>query len=132
MDYLLDTHAFLWAMFEPDKMNADTRALIRDPRNEIFVSTFSFWEVSLKYALGKLTLVNCQPDDLPGIAEEMRLTVLVPDAAECASFWRLPRSDHKDPFDRILVWLAMQRKLCLITKDGHLQDYRELGLRTVW
>lgn len=62
----------------------------------------------------------------------MGLTVIAPDAGECATFWRLPRSAHKDPFDRMLVWLATQRKLRLITKDGRLPDYRELGLRTVW
>ena len=132
MNYLLDTHALLWAIFEPDKISAEIQALIRDPRNEICVSTISFWEISLKYALGKLSLVNCQPEDLPGVAEEMGLAVIAPDAGECAAFWRLPRLTHKDPFDRMLVWLAMQRQLCLITKDGRLPEYRELGLRTVW
>ncbi len=53
---LLDTHAFLWAAIEPEKLSARIRKTIADPANEIYLSTISFWEIALKFSLGKLTL----------------------------------------------------------------------------
>ena len=49
-----------------------------------------------------------------------------------ASFHHLPRLPHRDPFDRMLVWLAIQRDLVLITKDSALPDYRTSGIKTLW
>ena len=64
---------FLWAVFMPDKLGSTSRTIIRDPAHLIYLSTISFWEISLKYALGKLELVNCVPDDLPEVALAMQL-----------------------------------------------------------
>ncbi len=86
MNYLLDTHTFLWAVFTPDKLGSTARTIIRDPAHLIYLSTISFWEISLKYALGKLELVNCVPDDLPEVALAMQLRFISPEAAETASF----------------------------------------------
>ena len=53
MRFLLDTHSFLWTLFSPDKLSKRARTSILDPENEVFVTVVSFWEISLKYALGK-------------------------------------------------------------------------------
>ena len=132
MNYLLDTHTFLWAVFTPDKLGSTARTIIRDPAHPIYLSTISFWEISLKYALGKLELVGCVPDDLPEVALAMRLEFIFPEAAEAASFHRLPKLAHKDPFDRMLVWQAIHQGLCLVSKDSRFADYQPLGLHTIW
>ena len=62
----------------------------------------------------------------------MGLTLIDPDADESASFYRLPRLPHRDPFDRMLVWQAIQRDLVLLTRDSALPDYRAAGLKTLW
>jgi PIN domain nuclease of toxin-antitoxin system len=51
---------------------------------------------------------------------------------ESAGFYRLPRLTHKDPFDRLLIWQAIQRKLILIGKDRALKAYGDLDLKTLW
>lgn len=132
MNALLDTHAFLWAVFAPDKLSADARSLVRDIDNALFLSTISFWEISLKHAIGKLELKGCSPGDLPDIAASMHLELLPPSPDELASFHRLPRTAHKDPFDRLITWQALQNKLTLISKDQRLADYSGLGLKVVW
>ncbi|MEP6885901.1 MAG: type II toxin-antitoxin system VapC family toxin [Gammaproteobacteria bacterium] len=129
---LLDTHSFLWAVVAPEKLSAKMRAVIADPANEIHVSTISFWEIALKYSLGKLQMSGCSPEDLVGIGRQMGLTISAPSAEESAGFHRLPRVQHKDPFDRMLVWLCLQRRWTLITRDRHLGDYRSLGLLAAW
>ena len=132
MNCLLDTHAFLWAVFAPEKLSRKARATIGDSANDIHLSSVTLWEISLKYALGKLALTNCTPETLLVTARDMGLALIAPDAGESASFHHLPRLPHRDPFDRMLVWQAVQRDLVLITKVSALPDYRAAGLKTLW
>lgn len=129
---LLDTHSFLWAVIEPERLSAKLRRVIADPANDIHLSTVSFWEISLKFALGKLELSGCTPDDLVPIARDMGLDIVAPSAEEAAGFHRLPRKAHKDPFDRMLIWQCLQRDWAFLTRDRELDDYRALGLKTIW
>ncbi len=132
MNYLLDTHTFLWAAFVPAKLSARARKEIRSAENRICLSTISFWEIALKFALGKIELKNCQPDDMPDIAAQMHIEIIQPTAQETASFYRLPKIKHKDPFDRMIIWQALQQPLVLISKDAGLPEYKELGLKVLW
>ena len=132
MSYLLDTHAFLWSLFNPELLSGKAGSLIRNPDNTVYVSVVSLWEISLKYALGKLELTNIAPENLPDAAQQMGLDILALEAGEAASFYRLPPSGHKDPFDRLLIWQAMQHKMTLISKDAKFGDYRKIGLKSVW
>jgi PIN domain nuclease of toxin-antitoxin system len=132
MRYLMDTHALLWAIFEPEKMSKSARALIKDPQNEVFASIISFWEISLKFSIGKLELINTTPESLPKIAEEMGVEILPVEANEAASFHKLPRKRHKDPFDRMVAWQAISRKMTLISRDQEFKQYKQFGLRLVW
>ena len=54
MNCLLDTHTFLWAAMDPEKLSRRARVTILDAANDIHVSVVTFWEVSLKFALEKL------------------------------------------------------------------------------
>jgi PIN domain nuclease of toxin-antitoxin system len=132
MTCLLDTHVFLWAAMAPEKLSSKMQGLIADTMNEIHVSTITFWEISLKFSLGKLELIGCSPEELVTIAGQMQLEISAPSAEESASFHRLPKLTHKDPFDRMLIWQCLQRRWTLITRDQGLHQYRALGLHTAW
>lgn len=132
MNYLLDTHTFLWSAFTPDKLSAKAKKAIRSAENRVCISTISFWEISLKFALGKIELENCKPDDLPGIATQMHIEIIQPTAQETASFYQLPKVQHKDPFDRMIIWQAIQQPLVLISKDANFPEYRKFGLIVLW
>jgi PIN domain nuclease of toxin-antitoxin system len=56
MTGLLDTHTFLWAAMRPGKLSPQVRAIILDMTNSICVSAVTFWEVALKFSLGKIEL----------------------------------------------------------------------------
>ena len=132
MTYLLDTHTFLWAAFSPENLSPAASKEIRLAENRIYLSTISLWEISLKYTLGKMTLENCKPDDMPDIAEQMHIQLIQPTNKETASFYRLPRAAHKDPFDRMIIWQAIQQQIILISKDTHFADYEKFGLSVLW
>ncbi|MFP3912182.1 MAG: type II toxin-antitoxin system VapC family toxin [Desulfobacteraceae bacterium] len=132
MKLLLDTHGFLWSLFSPEKLSQRARSEITSPENEASVSVATFWEISLKYGLGKLELSGVAPEQLPDFASQMDLAILPISPAEASSFYQLPRYSHKDPFDRIIIWQAIQRRLALISKDRDFNYYRALGLKVIW
>jgi PIN domain nuclease of toxin-antitoxin system len=132
MRYLLDTHSLLWSLFSPEKLSASARKQIRSRENEVFASVVTFWEISLKYAMGKLELVDTGPEELPGAAENMGLDILPLRPEEAASFYKLPRLAHKDPFDRLIIWQAIQGKATLISRDREFKVYGKFGLKIHW
>ena len=132
MNYLLDTHTFLWAVFSPNKLSTKARNEIRSAENQVCISLVSFWEISLKYTLGKIELANCTPADMPDIATQMGLEIIQLGVQETASFYQLPKVAHKDPFDRMIIWQAIQQQLVLISKDTSFPEYREFGLNVLW
>ncbi len=76
MSFLLDAHAFLWSLMTPKKLGKKGRAILADNANTVLISSVTFWKISLKYALGKLELEGCEPQDLPDHAKTMRFETL--------------------------------------------------------
>jgi PIN domain nuclease of toxin-antitoxin system len=132
MNLLLDTHGFLWALFIPENLSKAVVHEIKSPNNDVAVSVITFWEISLKYALRKLELTGVKPEELPDFAGRMNMEILPVTPAEASSFHKLPRLSHKDPFDRIIIWQAIQRKMTLVSKDRDFNAYSKFGLRTFW
>ena len=132
MNCLLDTHALLWVLFDPVRLGKKGESCIRDPDVTVFVSVVSLWEISLKFATGKLQFNNVMPDDFPELIRQSGFTILQLTDVEAATFHRLPRLEHKDPFDRLIIWQSISRKLTLISQDRAFADYKKLGLKVIW
>ena len=133
MRYLLDTHALLWMVFEPEKLGPRAAACLNNPDTDVLVSVVSLWEISLKYATGKLHLTGVIPDDFPALVRQSGLDILAIADTDAATFHHLPRMEqHKDPFDRLIIWQAISRKMALISGDCSFGAYRKLGLKVIW
>ena len=128
MKLLLDTHTFLWAIIDDPSLSLVTRDAIADPANEVYVSTASFWEIAIKYGLGKLPLPD-EPDRyLPAQRTAAGFDLLTIGEAEVCQVHRLP-AIHRDPFDRLLVAQANCYGLVIATDDAVVQRY---PVRTIW
>ena len=103
MKLLLDTHVFLWSLLDTAKLSAAARAALSEPANEVIVSAVNFWEIAIKFALGRLDLRGVLPEELPAEARRAGYTLAPLEAASAASAHRLPQSLHRDPFDRMLA-----------------------------
>jgi PIN domain nuclease of toxin-antitoxin system len=130
-NYLLDTHSFLWSIWQPEKLGKQAIAVLENTDTMVFVSSITFWEISLKYALGKLTL-GCKPDELLKLSDDMGIKKISLTPEESALFYQLPKLAHKDPFDRMLIWQAVANDLILISKDGQFNHYSQYGLKVIW
>ncbi len=66
---LLDTHALLWWLVEPEKLSPLAQAAINDPATSIFVSAATGWELATKVRLGKLPGAEQLLQDLPSLLQ---------------------------------------------------------------
>ncbi len=124
MRYLLDTHALIWAVADPDRLPGDVRNTIIDAANVILVSVASAWEVAIKRAIGKLEFTDVTTELLDRYGFE-RLDIRLDHVAAVGD---LP-THHHDPFDRMLVAQASVDDLTIITRDHHVHGY---DVPTMW
>jgi len=133
MKCLLDTHTFLWALISPEKLSEPARAAISHPDNPVMVSAISFWEIALKHRLGKLHLHGVTPDALPDAALRQGFDLLPLDTRLAAGFAALPDiPNHRDPFDRMLIWQAVSLGHTLVSCDRKIETNALPGLRVLW
>jgi len=119
MRLLLDTHAALWWLSDPEKLTAEARLAIASIENEVYLSSASLWEIHLKAGKGKL---NVPPSLIEALSEQ--------EIDELKITWKhtertrtLPLI-HLDPFDRLLIAQALEEGLTLVTRDGLIQQYK--------
>ena len=97
------------------------------------VSVITFWEISLKAGLGKLRFKGVGPEDYPALAIKAGWAIHPLSAGLAASAGRLlARPEHRDPFDRLLIWTAINEDLVLVSSDGALPAYVSGGLNICW
>jgi len=122
MKILLDTHTFLWWITDVPQIPATARELISDGYNELYWSAASSWEVSIKYALGRLPLPDAPEKFLPFELAQNRIESLPVIDAHAFQAGQLPRH-HRDPFDRMLIAQAQVESLVLLSNDPQLGLY---------
>jgi PIN domain nuclease of toxin-antitoxin system len=132
MKYLLDTHTFLWTVAESSKLSERARTEIKNPKNEVFISSVNLWEIAIKTRIKKINLDSVLVDDLIGLAEEMGIQLISLSPEEAISYGKLEESSHSDPFDRMLIWQAITRKYTMISKDSEFRKFVPHGLRLLW
>jgi PIN domain nuclease of toxin-antitoxin system len=122
MKVLLDTHCWLWMQAEPDRFSSETRKLLLDPDNELFLSAASSWEIAIKYALGKLPLPEPPSTYVPSRLQSSGVIGLAIEHAHALHVESLP-PHHRDPFDRLLIAQAQLEELPIMTADRALASY---------
>ncbi len=132
MSYLLDTHILLWTRLDPQRLTKSQLNVLSNPDEQKFISILSIWEISLKFSLQKLTLGEYTPEIFLESALKLGLTIIEPSPAQYASFYNLPTVlQHKDPFDRMIIWQAITNKLTLLSSDNKMKEYKIHGLSLV-
>lgn len=121
MRVLFDTHAFLWAHSEPERLGPH-RDLLEHPDTERLVSAVVGWEVTIKYQLGRLLLPAPPQEWIPDRIRRGAMTSLDIAMEHVCGVAALP-DHHRDPFDRLLVSQARALKIPLLTADRSLDAY---------
>jgi PIN domain nuclease of toxin-antitoxin system len=96
--------------------------------NEVHVSAATAWEITIKHALGKLSLPLPPAEYLPSRMAALGHRSMPIDHRHALQVAVLP-PHHKDPFDRILIAQAQVEDMHLVTADQIIGAY---DVRTIW
>lgn len=128
MRVLLDTHALVWALGEPDRLSPRARATIADQATVVFVSLTSAWELAILQSLDrvrlKVPLATLFTEGLAALRFQL-LPIRLPYVVGVAN---LPQH-HRDPFDRLLVATALAERLTVVSAD---REFKRYGVPVLW
>jgi len=129
MSYLLDAHVLIWHRSGDTRLPVGVRSLLSSDTALLYISDAVLWELTIKHALGKLTLVG-------GVESLYQEWIGSEVARSLGIEWnhirrvgQLPQL-HRDPFDRLLVSQSMHEGLTVITGDPQIQQYP--GIKFFW
>ena len=123
MRFLLDTHALLWWAAGDNRLSSRAAGLLTDPANELLLSAAVVWEISIKAALGRLTLGGTPDQFIQRAIGSLGMIPLPIRIEHSLDVYRLP-AHHQDPFDRILISQARIEGVPLISRDRKMTAYR--------
>jgi PIN domain nuclease of toxin-antitoxin system len=125
---LLDTHAFIW-LSENDSNLPNSVLKIIDNTDEVFVSVISFWEIVIKLNIGKITLQE-EFNKIESSFSSTRLILLPISIDDTVQLHMLAVfTNHKDPFDRMLISQAISRSIPLVSADKKFDTY---SVQRIW
>ena len=103
------------------------RKIVLSGENEVVLSAVSAWEISIKWALGKLHLPVPPNEFAMASLREAGLTRLDISFEDVVRVAVLPPI-HNDPFDRLLIAQALAADMPILTGDPVLSRY---GIATI-
>ena len=128
MKVLLDTHVFLWAIREDERLSLRAREIFIAGRNELLLSVASIWEILLKVQVGKIRFEEPAVGYLKRQIFKNNIRMLPILMDHVAHLESLPLH-HRDPFDRILVAQSMEENLSLLSADPLMKSY---SVSVIW
>jgi PIN domain nuclease of toxin-antitoxin system len=119
---LIDSHAFIWSVAEPERLSARALRVLTHPDYELMFSMASLWELTIKIASGKLTLAGSSVRDIVATLRKNGVGILPIRIEHILRLETLPLH-HRDPFDRLLIVQAMEDDLTILTNDAQFRHY---------
>jgi PIN domain nuclease of toxin-antitoxin system len=119
---LLDTHVLLWVIGDSRRLKPNTRHILAEPGNAVFVSVVSLWEIVVKHRVGKLEADIASITAQIAPASKIQLLGVTP--RHLHELNSLPvREQHRDPFDHLIIAQAISEGMTLVTQDRYVALY---------
>jgi PIN domain nuclease of toxin-antitoxin system len=112
----------MWWDSSSSRLPQAVKEACHDRSNTLLLSVASVWEIQIKSQLGKLQLVRPLAEILTDQQQTNQLQVLPVTLDHVAALQQLPMV-HRDPFDRLLVAVALVEKAVLISGDPIFRQY---------
>jgi PIN domain nuclease of toxin-antitoxin system len=127
MKLLLDTHIWLWIHREPWRLTSEVNQSLADPKNDLWLSPVSIWELVVLLEKKRVTLREDMNRWIEKSKRELSLRE-APFSWEVANEIPFTQLGHRDPADRFLVATAKAYELTLVTADERLMRIPALSV----
>jgi len=116
--YALDTHALVFWLLDPSKLSAKTRAILRVTGNRFCISTACILEIQYLIEIGR---IEAEIGEVLSYIQREHAFFLQP-FDEIVLLETLDASEHRDPFNRIILGTAKAYNLPIITRDRWMKS----------
>lgn len=119
MNYLLDTHIWLWSLLEPERLTKRLATVLTAEDARLWLSPLSVWEALL--LIERKRVVVDDPAER-WIRDALARSPIeeAPVTYEVAFASRALKTRHRDPVDRFLAATAQVFDFTLVTADADL------------
>lgn len=130
---LLDTHVLYWWLGDPLRLSATARDWTEQTginSKTLLISTVTLWELEYRRRAGKLTFAV----PLREAWSTLKLLPGVEWVSPSAEDWLLAAElgwSHRDPSDRLIAAIALNRGVSVLTKDGKFHN-SDSPVTAVW
>jgi PIN domain nuclease of toxin-antitoxin system len=128
MKLLIDTQAIIWFAENNTQLSKTARTLMEDDANSCFVSMASFWEMSIKINLGKLTINGLTLAEFIDEVDDSDFQTLAIERSHLLENTVLPLH-HRDPFDRLIIAQAIEEGMPIVSSDVAFDAY---AITRIW
>lgn len=125
MRLLLDSHFAFWLALKREKLARAEIALLTDASAEIAVPSVAIWELRIKWEkrfVSGARKGEASPKDVLRSLREMNIPIVELTGDQAAQTLIHPIA-HRDPFDELMLVLAQELGMKLLTRDTKLADH---------
>ncbi len=120
---LLDTNVIIWMLTEPERLGKIARQII-EHTEKLSTSIVTQYEIAAKERLGRFELLDRAEEEIA----RQSISQIPLGIGQFRQLAALKHLKHRDPFDLLIIALAIERRLTLITSDRTILAMQIPGL----
>ena len=126
---VLDTHAWVWSVSDPQKLGAAATRAIRSA-TAVGVPAVCCWELAMLISKGRVSVDRSPLEWMAQALARPRVELLPLTPAVAVQSTQLGHAFQGDPADRLIVATAILQGAPLVTRDARIRDYP--AVQAVW
>ena len=129
---LLDTHAWVWFISNPEKLSSKAMKSIDKAmqENDVLISCISAWELALLVQKKRLELTMDVSEWISSSEQLPFIRFISIDNGIAVHSVYLPQPLHNDPADRIIIATSMKYGAPIVTMDEKIKNFPHV--QSIW
>lgn len=131
MQLLLNTHVLVWFLENDGRLTDEALKTIKRA-DKVFISPVNFYEMAIKIKIGKTIGLNRPISEAIELSQQSGFDWKPLQKQYLVAYQNVPLFEqHRDPFDRMLLAIALADNLTIVSADHNFPLYSSL-VKTIW